>query len=179
MIKFFLYIYILIFSFISYAQEIGSETGYDIPRYVSLKSNQTNLRIGSSTNYPIILKYVIENYPVEVIDEFNSWRKIIDFENNTGWIHETLLKGQRFAIILPSAKISAEVYSKPEGTKVGVIGRRNIVKINKCIVDWCQIMFQNNYSWIPKKKLWGVYLNEEINLPFYQPIFNLIWRIKK
>ena len=179
MIKCSLYIYFLIFSFNIYAQEIGSETGYDIPRYVSLKSNQVNLRVGSSKNYPIILKYVVKNYPIEIIDEFNSWRKISDFENNIGWIHKALLKSERFAIILPNAKTSTVVYSKPKGVKVGTIGRRNIIKINKCTLDWCQIISQNNYSWVPKNKLWGVYSNEEINLPFYQPIFNLIWKVKK
>ena len=42
----------------SYANEIGQVTGYKIPRFVSLKSDEVNLRIGSSTNYPIILKYI-------------------------------------------------------------------------------------------------------------------------
>jgi Uncharacterized protein conserved in bacteria len=38
----------------SYSNEIGQVTGYKIPRFVSLKSDEVNLRIGSSTNYPII-----------------------------------------------------------------------------------------------------------------------------
>ena len=38
--------------------EVGKETGLDIPRYVSLKSNDANIRIGPSTNYPIVIKYI-------------------------------------------------------------------------------------------------------------------------
>ena len=52
----------------SYSNEIGQVTKYKIPRFVSLKSDDVNLRIGSSTNYPIILKYVTKNMPVEITD---------------------------------------------------------------------------------------------------------------
>ena len=73
-----------LFSFSLKANKIGSETGYEIPRFVSLKSNNVNLRIGSSKNYPIILKYVTKNLPIKIIEEYGSWRKIIDIENNQG-----------------------------------------------------------------------------------------------
>ena len=83
------------------SNETGEVTGYKLPRYVSLKSNESNLRIGPSKNYPIILKFTSQNYPVEIIDEYNNWRKIIDIDNNEGWLHKNLLKGKRFAIIKP------------------------------------------------------------------------------
>ena len=59
---------------------IGIETGFELPRYVSLKSNESNLRVGPSKNYPISIKYVISNFPIQIIDEYKDWRKIIDFE---------------------------------------------------------------------------------------------------
>ena len=77
----------------SYSNEIGQVTGYQIPRFVSLKSDEVNLRIGSSTNYPIILKYVTKNMPIEIIDEYERWRKIRDIKGNEGWILSDLLKG--------------------------------------------------------------------------------------
>ena len=40
-----------------YANQIGKSTGYKIPRYVSTKSNESNLRIGAGTDYPILLTY--------------------------------------------------------------------------------------------------------------------------
>ena len=51
---------------------IGKDSGNPIPRFVSLKSNETNLRIGPSTNYPIILQYSYKNIPIMVIDEFDK-----------------------------------------------------------------------------------------------------------
>jgi SH3-like domain-containing protein len=67
----------------------GSVTGLDIPRFVSLKSNEVNLRVGPSTNYPIELTYITKNLPVEVIDEFDAWRKIKDHQKTIGWLHKS------------------------------------------------------------------------------------------
>ena len=79
MLKIFLIFFFLI-SFNLYAKT-GSVTGLEIPRFVSLKSNDVNLRVGPSTNYPIALKYISENLPVEIIDEFDVWRKAREKKN--------------------------------------------------------------------------------------------------
>ena len=161
----------------SYSNEIGQVTGYKIPRFVSLKSDEVNLRIGSSTNYPIILKYVTKNMPIEIIDEYERWRKIRDKDGNEGWIRKDLLKGDRFIIIIKSDKSKIYMFSKPNGITIGEIGELNIARIKVCLKKWCKIKFDNNTGWINKKNLWGVYKNETINVPFYQPLINLTWKI--
>ncbi len=161
------------------SDSIGSMTGYKIPRFVSLKSNDSNLRIGPSTNYPIILKYNTQNYPVEIIDEYENWRKIFDIYGNEGWIHKGLLKSERFAIINPSNdfKKNAEIFSKPEGNLIGLIGESNIVKIDICLINWCKIKYKEYSGWIKKDDIWGSYKDQIINLPFYQPLINFFWKI--
>ena len=178
MLNYFLSICFLLFvNFNLFAKNIGSDTGYKIPRFVSLKSNDVNLRIGSSTNYPIILKYTIKALPVEVIDEYQVWRKINDIEGNQGWIHKTLIQGDRYAIINQEYNSSVQIYSKPKGNKIGKIGKFNIVKINTCLLKWCQINYKQFKGWVNKENLWGVYKDEKINVPFYQPLLNKIWNV--
>ena len=45
----------------------GTVTNLELPRFVSLKSNDANLRVGPSINYPIELKYIQKNLPLEII----------------------------------------------------------------------------------------------------------------
>ena len=175
MFKLLVIIFLFAITFNAKAVINDSNSGYKIPRFVSVKSNDVNLRLGSSTNYPIILKYKVKNLPLEIIDEYKDWRKIIDYEGNKGWIHKKLLKGERYAIIINASNSNLQVYSKPKGKPIGEIGSRNIVKIKICLLKWCLIELQKNKGWISKNKLWGVYKNEQINIPFYQPIINKIW----
>ena len=152
-------------------------TGLKIPRFVSIKTNESNLRVGAGKQYPKILTYNSKNLPLEIIDEYDEWRKIIDFEGNIGWLHKRLLKGNRFAIINPPYEEPAQIYNKPEGQVIGKIGKKNILEIKTCLMNWCKIKYRENTGWINKLNLWGVYEKEIINVPFYQPMINLIWRI--
>ncbi len=167
---------LILINFSTIAFEVGSVTGFEIPRFVSLKSNDVNLRIGSSTNYPIILKYNTKNLPIKVIKEYENWRKIKDIDGNEGWIHKNLIQGERYGIININIKPSIKVYTKPEGKEIGEIGKRNIVKINVCLENWCKIKFKNYKGWIKKEYLWGIFSEENINIPFYQSIINFIWK---
>ena len=132
-----------------------------MPRFVSTKTEESNLRVGASLNYPIKIQYIIKNFPLEIIDEHEDWRKVTDINNNIGWMHKRLLIGKRYGIIKTSHNQPAQILNKPEGKVIGKIGNRNIVKIRKCLTLWCHINFEKNSGWINKKNLWGVYENEK------------------
>ena len=178
--KFILYSFILLFScFYNFTiiAKTGTVTGLDIPRFVSLKSNNANLRIGPSVNYPIEIKYVKKNLPIEVVEEFDVWRKVKDYDNNIGWLHKSLIKGDRFAIINQPYNENIQILNKPRGKIIGEIGKNNIVKIKKCLTDWCKIKIKKKNGWVNKNNLWGIYKDEKINVPFYQTIINQLWKI--
>ena len=160
-----------------YAENYGDVTGYKIPRFVSLKSDEINLRVGPSINYPIKITYVYQNFPVEIVDEYDVWRKVRDNENNIGWIKGSLLKGDRYGIVISKEDQYANIYKYPRGKSIGKIGINNLVKINKCLQLWCLIKSNKNKFWIKKKNLWGVYELEKFNLSMLQPIMNFYWKI--
>jgi len=172
----FIFFYFFFISHNLLGSDIGKETGFKIPRYVSLKSNEVNLRVGPSENYPILLSYTSINLPIEIMEENGYWRKIKDHDGNTGWIKKNLLKGTRYALILKKNDFQL-IFSKPEGEKIGEIGQFNIVKIITCLDLWCSIDIEGYTGWIKKHNLWGVYNEEKINIPIYQPIINLIWKL--
>ena len=175
MVKIFIICLILFNTSFTAAETLGNETGFKIPRFVSLKSDNSNLRVGPDEKYPIKLKYIVTNTPVEIIEENKNWRKIKDYEGNKGWLHKSLIKGKRFAIVNTPYEEGLQVFNKPKGNNIGKIGKRNILEVKTCLIHWCKIKYKKNTGWVNKVNLWGVYEKEIINIPFYQPIINIIW----
>ena len=75
-------------------------SGHPVPRFLSIKSNDVHMRKGPGTEYPITWKYIKKGYPLKVVAEFHNWRKVIDYDNETGWIRGNLLSGKRFVRII-------------------------------------------------------------------------------
>ncbi len=171
--KFIPLVFFLCFSFNLYGKS-GSVTGLDIPRFVSLKSNEANIRVGPSVNYPIKLKYIFQNLPLEIIDEFDVWRKSRDHDGNIGWVHKSLIKGERY--ILTGTR-DTELFSRPNGQIKGLIKNNNILELKSCNLNWCEVSKDSIRGWILKKNIWGIYESEIYNTKFYQPLINQYWKI--
>ena len=155
--------------------DLGTETGLEIPRYVSLKSNDANIRVGASKNYPIVIKYIQRNYPLKITEEYQEWRKVEDFKKNIGWIHKSLISGTRTGVILSNDN-NIELLNIVGGKVIGKIGHGNIVFIKKCKIDWCFIEMNSFKGWINKKYIWGVKEDEIIEINFLQIFEDLYWQ---
>ena len=123
-------------------------------KFLSLKNNEVNLRSGPSFEHPIKLIYKKKHLPVIILDKFETWRKIKDIENNSGWIHISQLSKKKSAINIENNSIlyrKSTIYSKPIAKLE--IGR--MVVILKCKVRWCKIKSGKFSGWIFKNSLWG------------------------
>ena len=161
--------FILLTSF-GYGNNIGVETGLKLPRYVSFKSDESNLRVGPSKNYPIILVYNVANFPIKIIDEFEDWRKIIDFKDNIGWVHKSLIRAERYGVVVSESEKKVIIFNSIESKKIGEIEKGAVVLISKCKVDKCKIT-DNDYSgWIKKKYIWGIEQDEKFNINLLQTL---------
>jgi len=169
-------IFFLCFSLNLHAK-IGSVTGLEIPRFVSLKSSDVNIRVGPSINYPIKLKYVFKNLPLEIIDEFDVWRKSKDHEGNIGWVHKSLIKGDRYILTGYQINQDIQLFSRPNGKVKGLIKNNNILELKSCVLYWCKVSSGPLSGWVLKKNIWGVYENEIYKTKFYQPLINQYWKI--
>ena len=122
--------------------------------FLSLKKNEVNLRQGPSLEYPIKLIYKKKYLPVIILDKSGPFRKIRDFENNTGWIHIALLTKKKSALNKKNNSIlfkKPTIYSKP----IARLETGRLVLINKCNLKWCKITSGNFNGWIDKSSLWG------------------------
>ena len=122
--------------------------------FLSLKKNEVNLRQGPSLEYPIKLIYKKKYLPVIILDKSGPFRKIRDFENNTGWIHIALLSKKKSAINIKNNSIlykKPTIYSKP----IAKLESGRLVLIKKCKAKWCRISSGDYKGWIVKNALWG------------------------
>ena len=55
-----------------------------IPRFVSLRSDKVFARTGPALRYPIKWVYVRSGMPIEIIQEFDTWRKVRDIKGEEG-----------------------------------------------------------------------------------------------
>src|SRR5690348_10149454 len=79
-------------------------SGLPLPRFVSLKSGRVNSRIGPGVNYAIDWMYLKPGLPMEILQEFDNWRKVRDSDGAEGWINQSLLSGKRTGIAAPWQK---------------------------------------------------------------------------
>ena len=92
---------------------------------------------------------------MEVLDKSETWIKIRDFENNSGWIHTSQVSKKKSAICKKKNSVlykKPTVFSKPLAKLE--IGR--LVLIKKCKAKWCKITSDGYKGWIFKNVLWGV-----------------------
>ena len=122
--------------------------------FLSLKKHEVNLRQGPSFDYPIKLIYKKKYLPIIILDKSGPWKKIRDFENNTGWIHSVLLSKKKSAINIKNNSVlykKSTIYSKP----IAKLESGRLVLIKKCKVKWCKISSGDYKGWIVKNALWG------------------------
>ena len=170
-------IFIIFFINTSFANNFGTETGLEIPRYVSLKSNDSNIRVGPSINYPILIKYIAKNYPLKVVEEYDEWRKVVDFKDKEGWIHKSLIKGERNGIIISKSKNNINVLNTVGGKIIGEVEIDTIVLLSKCKKEYCLIIKGNHKGWVNKKNIWGVKSNEIFKITFFQSVEDYLFML--
>ena len=140
---------IFIFFFFIYPN-VFSDEGY----YLTLRNDKVNLRQGPSFKYPVKLVYKKKFLPILVQDKSDNFRKILDHENNSGWIHISQLSKKRAAINFLDKSIvfkKPSLFSKP----LVMLEKGRLCLIKKCKNNWCKVKTGNYLGWIEKQNLKG------------------------
>ena len=137
-------------------------SGLPVPRFVTLKSDTVNMRVGPGREYPLSWVYKKKNLPVKVIAEFDVWRKIIDHEGTTGWVHSQLVTLKRYALI--QSRLT-KLYRKADfdSPVVAVADKGVIVELQICEAQWCRIATQDLRAFVRREDIWGILENETLN----------------
>ena len=125
--------------------------------FLSLKKNKVNVRYGPSFEFPIKYVYTKINFPIKQIDKKENFRRIIDIQNNSGWIHISQLKKINSVITLKDKIMfkKSTIFSKP----IAKIKKGRLLIVKKCKIGWCKIKTEDFVGWIDTKNLWGTIIN--------------------
>ncbi|MBN9580840.1 MAG: aspartyl-trna synthetase [Afipia sp.] len=145
---------------------VVSASGLPVPRYVSLKSDHVNVRVGPTKDQDVSWIYTRAGLPVEITAEFENWRRVRDSEGAEGWVYHSLLSGKRTAVITMKRKDElAPIYDSPDAAS-GVAARLQagvVASVKRCVGGWCRINGSGFDGWIEQQRLWGVYADEKVN----------------
>ena len=121
--------------------------------FFSLKNDKVNVRYGPSFESPIKYVYKKVNLPIKQIDKKENWRRIIDFKNNSGWIHWSQLKKVNSIIPLEDKILfdKPSNFSKP----LAMIKKGRVLVLKKCEEVWCKVKSENFKGWIKNNNIWG------------------------
>lgn len=147
-------------------------SGLPLPRFATTRSTPINVRVGPGTRYDISWIYVKEGVPVEIIQEFDTWRRIRDVDGSEGWVHQNLLSGDRAAYIAPwDATIEVPLLPdrNEEASARAILASGFRVDLSECDGSWCEVSATHRpegeraatyHGYVRQDQLWGVYRTE-------------------
>lgn len=137
------------------AEGLGPVTKLPLPRYVSLRSNEINVRRGPGLDYRKDWVFRRASLPVRVVDEYGDWRRIVDSDGAGGWVYHSLLSGRRTVLVTSPM---ATLRDRPVETAVPVAQAEQgvVARLDECQPRWCRIGIGGVEGWVLREALWGV-----------------------
>lgn len=141
----------------------GQSTGWPVPRFETLRSNEAHLRAGPGFQYPILWVFHRAGLPVEVIGEFNVWRHVVMPDGSKGWLHEALLRSTHNFIVTakratlrrgPNARSGAAAYLDK-----GVVG---LIRSCRSGSAWCKVLTHHHSGYLRRSQIWGLFPGQTI-----------------
>jgi SH3-like domain-containing protein len=131
--------------------------------FASLRVSEVNLRSGPGTKYAIQYVYHHKGLPVEIIGQYDVWRKIRDWQGSVGWVHERMISPARTVIIRADTRT---IYRDParDSPALAKLEPGVVVQLLECSNAWCKIETekQNIKGWLLRSEVWGVYPDEVV-----------------
>lgn len=141
------------------AETIGPETNLPLPRYVSMKAAEGNVRRGPSLTHRIDWVFQRRNMPLQITAEHGHWRRVQDRDGQGGWVHYSLLSGVR-TVIVEQDMLALHVRPDTKTPVTAALEAGVIARLGDCDLHWCELRAGGFSGWAEKAKLWGVNMDE-------------------
>lgn len=137
-------------------------TGMPVPRWVTVKAERVNVRRGPTLQQDVLWTYVKPGTPVEVIAEYDAWRRIRDANGQTGWVKGAMLDGKRNVMVTGRVNTAILGAPKADAEAVAYAEPGLVAKLIGCTGEWCEISSRGYEGYVARDRLWGVYEDEVV-----------------
>ena len=129
-------------------------SGFDVPRFVSLKFSRVNGRTGPSREHPVAWQYQRRGLPLLIVAETEMWRKVRDISGDEAWVHKPTLSGARTVIATRQATLRSRPNAKAR--EVARTDEMALLRLETCRDGWCEVKAENGLKgWARQEGLWG------------------------
>ena len=165
--RFFLFVPVLFLFWTVFAPALQAAsqkgTGLPLPRFVSLRAGEVNLRTGPGVQYPVDWVFHRQHLPLEIIAEYSTWRKVRDWQGTQGWVHQSMVAAKRTFIVTGDTRT---IRLKTDA-KSGVVARIEAGAVGKLLAcpdlnGWCRVEAAGHEGWLRRVDFWGIHRNEVI-----------------
>ena len=136
-----------------------------VPRFVTLRADEVNLRTGPGARYPVEWVYRRKGLPVEIVAQFDQWRQIVDSQGTKGWVHERMVTGTRNVVIEGTQRI-LRAGADRAAAPVARLDPGVIAHLVECREAWCQVEIHAGSGdvkgWLGRDEIWGVLPGEVV-----------------
>ena len=133
-----------------------SASGFCVPRWLSLKSNEVLVRRGPGFDYPALFTYRARGLPVQVVAETEEWRRVCVPEGGAVWVHKSMVDGRR--MVRSPAGAPLPLLSRPQtgARRTALMNPSAMASLDRCERGWCSINAGGARGWVAERGLWGV-----------------------
>ncbi|RBI73564.1 aspartyl-trna synthetase [Roseovarius sp. TE539] len=136
------------------AQDRGPITNLPLPRFVSMKAVEGNVRRGPSRTHRIDWVFKRRHVPLQITAEYGHWRRVRDRDGAGGWMHYSLLSGARTALV-EQDMLEMKSRPDPDAMTVARLELGVIARLEECRHAWCQVSTAGYEGWVQRDRLWG------------------------
>lgn len=123
--------------------------------WVSLRKDQSNMRVGPGREYRINWVYTRLGLPMKVLREMGGWALVEDPDGTRGWMLQQFITSKVHSGVVKGR--AAEIRENKDGSgrllwhaAPGVVAR-----ILKCDSGWCRIDIEGRQGYMAQTGLWG------------------------
>jgi len=153
---------LLLFAASAPATAAGEDAGLKVPRFVSLHADRVNLRTGPGRQYPIEWVLTHKDMPVEIIAQFEHWRRVRDWDGTVGWVQEHMVAGRRTVVIGKGGDRPLHQQPDPASAVVARVEPGVVARLLECRGPMCRVEADDISGWVRRSDIWGIYPDERV-----------------